>query len=213
MRNGEAAYEIPLSELRRKLYPIDSRMSRRVFFERLMRAVEVLDSDAARIPWYDSKTGKGDRRRVVNLTGLPHFPEANNAVVRVVVDLPPNSQAGPQVSDNLGTWGLHSAPAYRALLNLSYLWYEPGRTHYPLGNRYGRRWVPSYDPEKQEPMTDVDLIGLCYPNAVVSRNRYRQLERSLEALQQLQEAGEVQIVPVGTSGRERRILPPHFVCS
>ena len=76
-RNGEAAYEIPLSELRRKLYPIDSRMSRRVFFERLMRAVEVLDSDAARIPWYDSKTGKGDRRRVVNLTGLPHFPEAN----------------------------------------------------------------------------------------------------------------------------------------
>ena len=166
-----------MSELRRKLYPIDSRMSRRVFFERLMRAVEVLDSDAARIPWYDSKTGKGDRRRVVNLTGL------------------------------------HSAPAYRALLNLSYLWYEPGRTHYPLGNRYGRRWVPSYDPEKHEPMTDVDLIGLCYPNAVVSRNRYRQLERSLEALQQLQEAGEVQIVPVGTSGRERRILPPHFVCS
>ena len=81
-----------MSELRRKLYPIDSRMSRRVFFERLMRAVEVLDSDAARIPWYDSKTGKGDRRRVVNLTGLPHFPEANNAVVRVVVDLPPNSR-------------------------------------------------------------------------------------------------------------------------
>ena len=81
-RNGEAAYEIPLSELRRKLYPVDSRMSRRVFYERLMRAAEVLDSDAARIPWYDPQTGKGDRRRVVNLTGLPHFPEATNAVVR-----------------------------------------------------------------------------------------------------------------------------------
>ena len=209
-RNGEAAYEIPLSELRRKLYPVDSRMSRRVFYERLMRAAEVLDSDAARIPWYDPQTGKGDRRRVVNLTGLPHFPEASNAVVRVVVDLPPNSQAGPRVSDHLGTWGLHSAPAYRALLNLAYLWYEPGRTHYPLDTGYGRRWVPSHDPEQYEPVTNVDLIGLCYPNAVVSRNRHRQLERSLEALQQLEEAGEVVIVPVGTSGRERRILPPHF---
>ena len=209
-RNGEAAYEIPLSELRRKLYPVDSRMSRGVFYDRLMRAAEVLDSDAARIPWYDPRTGKGDRRRVVNLTGLPHFPEATTAMVRVVVDLPPNSQAGPQVSDNLGTWGLHSAPAYRALLNLSYLWYEPGRTHYPLGTRYGRRWVPSYDPEKYEPMSNVELIGLCYPKAVVSRNRHRQLERSLEALQQLEAAGEVVIVPVGTSGRERRILPPHF---
>ena len=209
-RNGEAAYDIPLAELRRKLYPVDSRMSRRVFYERLMRAADVLDSDAARIPWYDPQTGKGDRRRVVNLTGLPHFPEATNAVVRVVVDLPPNSQAGPRVSDQLGTWGLHSAPAYRALLNLAYLWYEPGRTHYPLDTGYGRRWVPSYDPDKHEPVTDLDLIGLCYPNAVVQRNRHRQLERSLEALQQLQEAGEVVIVPVGTSGRERRILPPHF---
>ena len=175
-----------------------------------MRAAEVLDSDAARIPWYDPRTGKGDRRRVVNLTGLPHFPEVSDAVVRVVIDLPPNSQAGPQVSDNLGTWGLHSAPAYRAMLNLAYLWYEPGRTHYPLETGYGPRWVPSHDPEQYEPVTNVDLIGLCYPNAVVSRNRHRQLERSLEALQQLEEAGEVVIVPVGTSGRERRILPPHF---
>ena len=161
-------------------------------------------------PWYDPRTGKGDRRRVVNLTGLPHFPEVSDAVVRVVIDLPPNSQAGPQVSDNLGTWGLHSAPAYRAMLNLAYLWYEPGRTHYPLETGYGPRWVPSHDPEQYEPVTNVDLIGLCYPNAVVSRNRHRQLERSLEALQQLEEAGEVVIVPVGTSGRERRILPPHF---
>ena len=207
------AYEIPLSELKQKLYPADTRIGRRVFYERLMRAVEVLDSDAARIPWYDPQTGKGDRRRVVNLTGLPHFPEATNAVVRVVVDLPPNSQAGPQVSDNLGTWGLHSAPAYRALLNLSYLWYEPGRTHYPLDTGSGRRWVASYDAEKHEPMTDADLIGLCYPKPEVSRNRHRRLERSLETLYQLQEAGEVQIVPVGTSGRERRILPPHFVSS
>jgi hypothetical protein len=212
-RNGEAAYEIPLSELKRKLYPADTRIGRRVFYERLMRAAEVLDSDAARIPWYDSQTGQGDRRRVVNLTGLPHRPEASNASVRVVVDLPPNSQAGPQVSDNLGTWGLHSAPAYRALLNLSYLWYEPGRTHYPLATGYGRRWVASYDPEQHEPVTDADLIGLCYPQPEVSRNRHRRLERSLKALQQLEEAGEVRIVPVGTSGRERRILPPHFVSS
>ena len=69
-RDGEAAYEIPLSELRRNLYPVESRMSRRVFWQCLMSAAEILDSDAARIPWYDSKTGRGDRRRIVNITGL-----------------------------------------------------------------------------------------------------------------------------------------------
>ena len=95
-------------------------------------------------------------------------------------------------------------------MNLSYLWYEPGRTHYPLATGYGRRWVASYDPEQHEPVTDADLIGLCYPQPEVSRNRHRRLERSLETLQHLEDAGEVVIVPVGTSGRERRILPPHF---
>ena len=209
-RDGEAAYEIPLSELRRKLYPVDSRMSRRVFWERLMRAVEILDSDAARIPWYDSKTGKGDRRRIVNITGLPHFPEAPDALLRIVIDLPPNSQAGPRISDNLGRWGLHSAPAYRALLNLSYLWFEPGRTHYPVETGHGQHWVRSYDPEQHDPLTDDELIGLCYPTGVVSRNRHRQLERSLDTMKQLEEAGEVVIEPVGTSGKERRVLPPHF---
>ena len=209
-RDGEAAYEIPLSELRHKLYPVESRMSRRVFWQRLMRAAEILDSDAARIPWYDSKTGRGDRRRIVNITGLPHFPEEPGALLRIVIDLPPNSQAGPRVSDNLGKWGLHSAPAYRALLNLAYLWFEPGRTHYPVETGHGQHWVRSYDPEQYEPLTDDELIGLCYPTGVVSRNRHRQLERSLEAMKQLEEAGEVVIEPMGTSRKERRILPPNF---
>ena len=208
-RDGEAAYEIPLSELRRKLYPIDSRMSRKVFWQRLMRAVEILDSDAARIPWYDSKTGRGDRRRIVNITGLPHLPESPDALLRIVIDLPPKSQAGPRISDNLGRWGLHSAPAYRALLNLAYLWFEPGRTHYPVGTGYGQYWVRSYEPEQYEPVTDDEIIALCYPTGVVSRNRHRQLERSLQAVTMLEEAGELVIEPVGTSGKERRILPPH----
>ena len=66
------------------------------------------------------------------------------------------------------------------------------------------------DPEQHDPLTDDELIGLCYPTGVVSRNRHRQLERSLDTMKQLEEAGEVVIEPVGTSGKERRVLPPHF---
>ena len=72
---------------------------------------------------------------------------------------------------------------------------------------HGQHWVRSYDPEQYEPLTDDELIGLCYPIGVVSRNRHRQIERSLEAMKQLAAAGEVVIEPVGTSRKERRILP------
>ena len=68
----------------------------------------------------------------------------------------------------------------------------------------------SYDPDQYEPLTDDEIIGLCYPTGVVSRNRHRQLERSLEAMKQLEAAGEVVIEPMGTSGKEHRILAPRF---
>ena len=45
-------------------------------------------------------------------------------VVRMVVDLPPGSGPGPMVTPTLGAWGARSAPAYHALLNLAYRWFE-----------------------------------------------------------------------------------------
>ena len=51
--------------------------------------------------------------------------------VRIIVDLPPGSGNGPQVSDNLRLWGVKSAPAYRLLINLAYQWHNPGVTKFP----------------------------------------------------------------------------------
>ena len=53
--------------------------------------------------------------------------------IRIIVDLPRGSEHGPQVSQNLGKWGLKSAPGYRLLLNLAYAWHDVGRTLTPVG--------------------------------------------------------------------------------
>ena len=179
-----------------------------MFYERLCRAVEILQSREARIPWYDPTTGKGGLRQVVSITNLPDGPDALAHDVKVVIDLPPNSQAGPTVSDNLGRWGVCSAAAYRALLNLAYQWYEPGRTHYPVGAGGRLHWRRSYDPDRYESLTDADLIALCYPAGISSKQRGKRLAEAKRTMAELADAGELQIISVGTSGRERLILPP-----
>ena len=47
-------------------------------------------------------------------------------------DLPPGSGPGPKVSPTLGAWGARSAPAYSAMLNLAYRWFDPGVTRHPV---------------------------------------------------------------------------------
>ena len=207
-RNGLASLSIPLGELKAKLYPNDTHIGRKAFYERLCRAVEILQSREARIPWYDPTTGTGGLRQVVSITNLPDGPDSLNHDVKVVIDLPPNSHVGPLISDNLGKWGVCNAAAYRALLNLAYQWYEPGRTHYPVGVGMRLHWQRSYDPEKYDLLTDTDLISLCYPAGVSSKQRAKRLAEAKRTIAELADAGELQIVPVGTSQRERRILPP-----
>ena len=207
-RHGLNSFAIPLGVLKSRLYPNDTGISRKAFWDRLCRAVDILQSREARIPWYDPVSGKGGLRQVVNITNLPAGPDALHHDVKVVIDLPPNSQAGPQVSDNLGRWGVRSAPAYRALLNLAYQWHQPGRTHYPTGTGGRRHWQRSYDPERYEPMTDSDLLWLCFPAGVGSSQRRKRLALAKSVLAELAASGELQIIPVGQTGRERRILPP-----
>ena len=43
---------------------------------------------------------------MVSLVDIPRGPGALDDLVSIVVDLPPGSENGPQVSDNLGLWGL-----------------------------------------------------------------------------------------------------------
>ena len=70
-----------------------------------MSAVEALDSMDARIPWHDPETGRGDLRRIVSVGDIPRGPGALEDVVRMIVDLPPGSGPGPQVSPALGDVG------------------------------------------------------------------------------------------------------------
>ena len=61
---------------------------------------------------------------MVSVGGIPRGPGCSRRVVRIIVDLPPGSGNGPQVSDNLRLWGVRSAPAYRLLINLAYQWHN-----------------------------------------------------------------------------------------
>ena len=156
-----------------------------------------------RIPLVDPETGRGHLRQMVNISGIPRGPDALDDTVRVVVDLPADSARGPQLSDNLRYWGNWSAPAYRALINLAYLWYEPGVTIHPVGRKRagkGQFWVQSQDPDRYPELSDQDLIDICYP-VTETKNRRVLLQRSRGTIEKLEGAGELRI-------DGRRVLPP-----
>ena len=97
--------------------------------------------------------------------GIPRGAGHLDDNIRIIVDLPRGSEHGPQVSQNLGKWGLKSAPGYRLLLNLAYAWHDVGRTLTPVGKGKDRRWVRSYDPSRYEKFTDNYLIDLAFPTS------------------------------------------------
>ena len=192
MRGGRSSYIIPMRELQERLYP-NGPPTRSVFWDRLTRAIDILQSVEARMPYYDPTTGECRLLQIVSFPDLPDGPYDLNQGVEIGIRLPPNSHAGPQISDNLGWWGVSSVPAYRALLNLAYYWHMPGKR--------------KYQQEDYEPLTDNDLIELCYPAGISAKQRRKKLQEAKKTLGLLADAGELEIVPYGTSGRERRILP------
>ena len=126
--DGPVVISMTLRDLLNRLYPGPRRPKPREYWPRLMKASETLDSTEARIPWYDPDIGRGGLRRVVSLVDIPRGPGALDDLVSIVVDLPPGSENGPQVSDNLGLWGLKHRREYRALLTLAFWWHIPGQT-------------------------------------------------------------------------------------
>ena len=90
-----------------------------------------------------------------------------NMPIHVVLDIPPEVEGGVQLPKRLDQWGAESAPAYRALLGLSFLWHEPGRTHAPIK---GGRWVRRTGLDPYDPLEDDDVIALAFPNTRV-RNK------------------------------------------
>ena len=197
--NGQpVALSVPLRELLQRLYPGPRIPRPNEYWPRLMRAVETLDTMDARIPWHDPTTGHGGNRRVVSVGDIPRRPGALDDVVRIVVDLPPGSGPGPIVPPTLATWGVRSAPAYNALLNLAYRWWDPGVTRNPISKGYG--WAQTNDPERYQELSDADLVNVTRPAGGITRRR-QLLAESWDTLRALEAAGELRI-------EGRRVMPP-----
>ena len=206
-RDGPApvVIEITLRRLLDSLYPGNRRARPSEYWRRLMSAFEELESPAARVPFVDPNTGQGGMRRIVNITSVPRSAGDLDDNIRIIVDLPPGSGYGPQVSDNLRQWGVKSSGAYRALLNLAYHWFEPGRTHMPVGRGSRKRWVRVNDPDRYPEMDNDTLISLCFPSSA-TRARRNLAVRARNIIRQLHEAGELRIVEARRGAV--KVLPP-----
>ena len=203
--HNPVAMRITLRQMLEWLYPSARKPRPNEYWPRLMAAFEALESPEARIPWYDPETGHGGLRRIVNISDIPRGAAKLDDLVSVIVDLPPGSGNGPQVSDNLRQWGIKSAAGYRALLNLAYRWFEPGRTHFPVGKGRRRYWAQAKDPDKYPSLTDNELIVLCFPTS--SRSARRNLvSDARKVIRQLEQAGELRVVEA--KGSTMKILPP-----
>ena len=201
--DGPVAISIPLHDFLKRLYPGPRKPRPSEYWPRLMKAAETLDSMEARVPWYAPETGCGGLRQVVSVRDIPRGPGALDDLVGIVVDLPPGSQNGPQVSDNLGWWGLKHRREYRTLLNLAYWWHNPGATVHPVGRRAdgrGRHWQQATDAACYPVMSDAELMDVVFPTS--RRTRVRNLVgEARQVLKNLKRAGELRIL-------EDRVLPP-----
>lgn len=196
--NVPIVMEVPLRGLLAKLYP-ERRPSPAEYWPRLQGAVNALESQEARIPWQDPKTGKGGLWRVVNVSNIPRGPRALDDTVRLLVDLPPGAREGPVVSPNLGRWGVRAAAPYRALIGLAFRWWHPGVTRFPV--RGGQHWVQQEDPAAYgDPLTNDEAVALCFPTSTRAQRRNLAL-KSWAVLRQLEAAKELRIV-------DGRVLPP-----
>ena len=75
----------------------------------------------AKIPLVDAGTGYGHFHHLLRIN--ENFGRIDlNMPIHVVLDIPPEVQGGVQLPVRLDMWGAESAPAYRALLGLSFMW-------------------------------------------------------------------------------------------
>lgn len=200
VRHGErfVTYRITLRDMRDALYPpkfLDGRSRQQYSVGRIWSHILNGIRIEARIPIVDPQTGYGHYHQLLRIN--ENFGRIDlDMPVGVVLDIPPEVEGGVTLPKRLDQWGAESAPAYRALIGLSFLWHEPGRTHGPIGGKWIRR--TSVDP--YHTLTDDDAISLAYPSSVKT-NRRELARRAWSALENLEEHGELRI-------DNRRILPP-----
>ena len=198
-RGGRRRLPVPFREFLARLWPHE--LPRPVArFRHLNQAAAALDSDDARIPW-EGTDGKGGLWRVVSVINIPRGPDHLDDEIIIDVELPPGSGPGPMVSPNLHLYGTN-AVGYRALLNLAYRWYDPGKTRIP-SNRSKRHWIQNPDPRAYPGVTERDLLAICYPASADIRGgtKRQYVLRARRMVEKLAAAGELRIV-------QGHILPP-----
>ena len=185
---------------------------------RLQEAFDSLLSHRARIPWHDPETGEGSARLVVMPVDTPRGGKLDDWV-RFIVSLPPGSERGPLIDrPALRKAGVASAPAYRMVLSLSFLWHDPGRLRVPYRKQH---WAQTRQEDRYPSISDEDLAWVAYPaghDIGISAGTWRKrLYEARKALKFLEEIGFAKITArggimpgnswVGWGSREN-LIPP-----
>ena len=141
---------------------------------------------------------------------IMRIPDSLDGDLRIAVDLPPKSEQGAPITDNLYAYGANNSRAFYALLQLAVDWWQPGKTRVPVNKRRGI-WTQLTDSgkkahiERYEPYDRNQIVELTAPltKHKTKRNAYL---RGMETLNNLNDAGELVLLPDGND--IWRIMPP-----
>ena len=189
-------FEIPLRELMQVLWP-GTHPRPGDYLPQLHAASRALDSDAARIPYADLKTGDPVDWRIVTVSGLPRIYNPKTSV-SITVTMPPGAGAGPTMPVNLNAWGAYSETAYIGLINLGFRWFRPGATRFPV--RGGKHWLQADDPARYPDLSDDDVLDIFAPLGTRKKRRDA-LADANRAVAKLAAAGGLKV-------EGRKLIPP-----
>ena len=198
-----AFYTMPVRDFLNRVYPNGYPRGGRWQAD-LARVAEV--QATARIPYLDPETREAGSTIPVLLWRIP---QSLDGELRIAVDLPPKSDKGAPITDNLYTYGASDSRAFYALLQLAIDWWQPGKTRVPVSKRRGI-WTQLTDIQKKahieryEPYGRDQIIELTAPLTTYKTKRNAYL-RGIETLQKLHSAGEIVLLADGN--RMWRILP------
>ena len=206
---GPVGFNVPMGEFLEAIWPqpeIGGRGLPRpnMYVPLLDQVSDILASKEARFPYVDQETGVPQARSLVLLGDFPREggkTALREGKVQIIVNLPPGAVDGPIMSPRLATWGITSAPHYRALIGLGFRWWDPGKTHIPVGKGKNRRWLRSKNPKAYgERMTDADAVALCFPTST-RKQRRKLIPEAWEVLGGLVATGEAR-------EEDGRLMPP-----
>ena len=199
-----AFYTMPVRDFLNRLYPKGYPRGKRWQAD-LARVAEA--QAGARVPYLDPDTGQSGSTIPIMIMRIPGNIDGD---LRIAVDLPPKSDQGAPITDNLYAYGASDSRAFYALLQLTVDWWQPGKTRVPVSKRRGI-WTQLTDTKKRahmeryEPYDRKQIIELTAP-LTTKRNQREAYRRGIETLHRLHTAGEIILLPDGDGSW--RIRPP-----